>query len=435
MLNTIQTHKMLTPRDHILTAVSGGADSVALLFNLLTLQESFPISITVCHINHNLRGAESDADEAFVRELCEKHSLPFLCHSIEIKGGSLEEAARQARYDCLQKAAQHCGANKIALGHNLNDNAETLLLRLCRGTGLAGLGGIPPVRGNIIRPLIETERAEIEAYLNARGIPYRTDSTNADTAYTRNRIRHEIIPALQQINPQIVTALANSAALLRGDEELLSALCPEPELHIPTLQSQSPAMRRRVIRAALLRAAGLRDISAAHIAQIEALLTSESGKLTELPHGLRVRREYDRLLIYENSAQDSQAFCTVLPLDTPIFVPALGAFVHAKKLPRGKNPTITSEDVCTKYFNYDKINGTLQFRTRLPGDRIALEGVGTKKIKDFFSDRKIPRGERGGIPMLAAGSDILWVMDRTNADFSPEPGGSLIVVSIKKTQT
>ena len=483
---TIQKHKMLSPKDHVLVAVSGGADSVALLYGLLELREAFFLTISVAHINHNLRGDEAKKDADFVKGLCEDLEIPFFSYSADVRseaksrGLSLEESARQVRYSFLCEAARACGAQKIALGHNQNDNAETLLLRLCRGTGLRGLGGIPPLGERegftVIRPLIETNRDFIETFLKAKGISYRTDASNFDRVFSRNRIRHDIIPILEKISPKAVAQLAKSAELLREDEKLLDELtsglleeCLYQEecfpqknclsqksvsqkeclyqknsfsqkerrvrLNISALLKTPEAMQKRIIRDALLRVGGLRDISQTHITQIINLTAGPTGKETHLPGGLRVRREYDFLLFfsrYETDITAPKGFCLDITPDTPIFIPALNRHILAS----GKIPCITSsvnsQEICTKYFNYDRIKGTLQLRTRRFGDRIVISGVGSKKLQDEFCDRKIPRDLRDTIPLLAIDGDILWIIgqDRVSGAYTPEPGSKVLAVSI-----
>ncbi|MCL2421097.1 MAG: tRNA lysidine(34) synthetase TilS [Defluviitaleaceae bacterium] len=452
---TIQKHNMLSPHDHILAAVSGGADSIALLYGLLAWREAFFLTISVAHVNHNLRGEDAQKDADFVAKLCDDLGLPLYSHSADVKavaksrGLSIEEAARQVRYAFLCETASACGAQKIALGHNQNDNAETLLLRLCRGTGLAGLGGIPPVGQRegiaLIRPLIETDRAAIEAFLAEKDIPYRTDVSNFDIAFSRNRIRHDVIPVLQQLNPQVVSALAKSAELLREDETLLDALTTQTvakcdrldeeavRIHIPALLKSPGAMQKRIIRGELLHVGGLRDVSQSHISQIINLVADQSGsKEIHLPGGLCARREYDYLLLSSKKMEVSNGFCFDLLLDTPRFIPEMNGHVLASvKLP-GTIPQGNCAEICTKYFNYDKIKGDLQLRTRQPGDRIAIAGVGSKKLQDELSDRKIPKSQRDSVPLLAAGGDVLWILghDRTSSAYLSEAGCHILRVEV-----
>ena len=528
---TILKYNMISPGDHVLAAVSGGADSVALLCGFVQLkgvagpikgvagpslesisesvsgfglEPSFDFKLSVCHINHNLRGPDALEDADYVKELCAKYDLPLYSYSAKIntEGRSLEDAARQVRYNFLYKAAKLSGANKIATGHNQNDNAETLLLRLCRGTGPTGLCGIPPISVRnppespheliIIRPLIETNRTEIESYLKSKKIPHRTDLSNYDKTFSRNRIRLDVIPALQKINPQAISQIAKSAELLQEDENLLNALSAGIStlstginalpteistlsteistlpteintLHIPTLKKAPPPLRKRAIRAAIKRVKGtsplagcgaephglkgreadphgLKDISQKHIDQIEALLHSQTGKVTQLPGGLRVKREYDNLLIFFEETANDFSFCYEIPMSTPIFVPVLGHYIQANIKKSYKTSHIYSANIYTKYFNYDKINEPIELRTRRPGDRIAITGedakIISKKLKNELIDKKVPRVQRDSIPLLAVGNDILWIMNgeksRTSCAYTPEAGCNVLTVEVKK---
>ena len=507
-IKTLNKYNMISPNDKILVAVSGGADSVALLYAFFELKESYSLSLFVCHINHNLRGTDSQEDAGFVNTLCSDLGLPLFSYSANVRseaeGLSLEEAGRRVRYRYFCEAAQEVGATKIATGHNQNDNAETLVLRLCRGTGLRGLGGIPPTRkikGKteekindliLIRPLIETDRTAIETYLKDRGVIYRTDASNFDKTFFRNRIRHDIIPLLAQLNPKVVNLLAKSAELLREDEEFIENMCTEILesclfqkdgdicLKISDLQKASASARKRIIRAALVKinseridserldpkrldsekvnsengsannltngpANGLinrlNHISQSHISQIESLLTSQTGKETQLPGGIIVWREYE-CLIFSTNIQD-HTFCFDIPLDTEVYIPAIGGYIraHVQEVIENSStinnsiknrPAGNSSDMCTKYFNYDRIRGLLQIRSRRPGDRIALTGY-NKKLKKELCDRKIPKNQRDKLPLLALGNDILWIMDsssRTSANYLPKPGCTVLAVSV-----
>ena len=423
---------MLSLGDHVLVAVSGGADSLALLYGLLEIKEVFSLCLSVCHINHNLRGKESRKDAELVREICKKLNLPFFYFSVDVdaNGLSLEEAARNVRYAHLYK----CGIKKIALGHNQNDNAETLLLRLCRGAGLSGLGGIPPKRIDadftLIRPLIETSRDEIEDFLREKGLQYRTDQSNFDDSFARNRIRHKVLPELRKINPQATKNLAKSAELLRNEAEFLSVIKgQQTKLHIPTMQ-------RHIIHAALSQIKGLRDITQKHVQQVESLLRSQSGKEVHLPKGFYVRREYDYLLIASKKDTSCEGFFFDISTNFPTYIPSIGQYVQISVKNSDINSTTNSSEMCTKYFNYDKIVlSSVKIRNRKPGDRLYISGVGHKKLKDEFSDRKIPRSLRDSIPLLAQGSDILWIMDgngRVNDAYEPETGKKVLVVEVRK---
>jgi tRNA(Ile)-lysidine synthase len=231
ILNTIKKYQMLSPGDRVLIALSGGPDSVCLFYALIQLSEQFSLDIAAAHVNHELRGNESDADEAFVQKLCNKEKIPLFTYSANIKtlsklsGLSLEETGRNERYRCFYEAAAAFNAQRIALGHNLNDNAETLIMRLCRGSGLLGLCGIPPKRGQIIRPLIETARADIEKYLEQQKLPYCVDTSNHSSIFTRNKIRNEIIPIFNKIlNTDICEKLSLTSRLCAEENEFLQSL-------------------------------------------------------------------------------------------------------------------------------------------------------------------------------------------------------------------
>ncbi|MCL2398411.1 MAG: tRNA lysidine(34) synthetase TilS [Defluviitaleaceae bacterium] len=479
IIQTIQKYKMLSPGDHVLIAVSGGGDSVALLYSLLELKEDFSLTLFAAHVNHNLRGDESQQDEGFVQRLCHGLGIQLLSHSADVKfeakncGLSIEEAARKIRYAFLYKAAKKCSAKKIALGHNQDDNAETLLLRLCRGTGLTGLGGIPPIREakkniTLIRPLIETDRSTIDSYLCNKGISYCTDSSNFDKSFMRNRIRHDVIPTLQEINPTASAQLAKTALLLREESMLLEELTCSVfqeclshtqtsqdqviRLHIPTLCQSPASMQRRVIRMGLHKAGGLKDISQKHISQIETLITNQTGKKFHLPGLLFAQREYDFLVLsklpklIQKKIDDTTPFCFKIIINEPVFIPILNCYALASIEPNvnlGKIPYTTSLvnslEICTKYFNYDKIIGELHIRTRCPGDRIAIT-IGNKKLKDEFCDRKIPGNQRDTIPLLAMGNNILWIIDkdskneRISSDYAVQDGCKVLKVSVLKKE-
>jgi len=482
MNSTIQKYKMLDIGDTVLVAISGGADSVALLhllhsLNLLNSEisnfnDKKRLSLVAVHVNHNLRGDEAWGDESFVRGLCADLDVPLKVYSVDVhakksRGLSLEEAARQLRYASLEEAAKLFGANKIAIAHNKNDNAETVLLNLCRGTGLKGLGGIMPVRGNIIRPLIEISRKTIEAYLNENNISFRTDSSNVDETLLRNRIRHSVIPVLETINPRVVPIISHNTNLIREEDDYLNTLaiqaletCLEASLetlletslepstfsksqsvlslHVPTLLQYPIVLQRRVLRTALFKAdakKGLYDYSYAHIEQLLDLLQNgKTGKKVRFPSDIYAWREYETLLIGLETSSP-QPFCIDIPLDERVYISALGGYVHASCTLPMMNSLENSSEICTKHFNYDKIKGILQVRTRCPGDFIVLLGGGRKKLQDEFTDRKVPRARRDTIPLLVTGNNILWVMDssqRINAAFQPEPGCNMLAVSIDR---
>jgi len=318
---TIQTNALIAPGDTILAGVSGGADSIALLEVLDGLRASWGLKVIVGHINHGLRKG-ADADQRFVETVCRRKQIP--CHSVRVRiplrqGDSLEQAARRKRFDALIRLARRCEADAIALGHHQDDLTETVLMRILRGSGLQGLQAILPKRTMektvFIRPLLETTRAEIEAFLKNKKIHFRTDPTNSDTKFLRNKVRRKLLPLLQkEYNPQIVAVLAGLAETAALDYDFLSgrgqaafqrvttrAAKGRIELSVPKLKQLHPALRRLVIRQAIERVRGdTRTITLAHLRAIEAFLNdagTPDGAQIHLPRKIRVTKHKGTLTL------------------------------------------------------------------------------------------------------------------------------------------
>jgi tRNA(Ile)-lysidine synthase len=428
ILSTIEKNKMLQSAESVVVGLSGGADSVCLLHFFLENR------VFACHVNHNLRGAESDADEKFVRELCATLGVPLKVYQASFEKFS-EEAARNARYEFLEKARAEFNADRIAVAHNADDNAETVLMNLCRGAGLAGLGGIPPTNGRIIRPLLETSRAEIEEYLREKKIKYLTDSSNLANDFTRNRVRNIVLPMLEkEINSNVKEIITKNAELIRDDNDFLEktaaeafASCAEKNrLNIAKLTALPPAICRRVIRRAIAEACGdLKDITSAHIAAVQKLSRAQTGREIHLPSVI-VAREYEHLYFF--APTQSKKFFYELKENSPIFIPEIKKTVSLF--------LAAPQTHCTKAFSYDKITTPLVLRTRMDGDKITFKDAGgkmfTKKLQDYFTDEKIPRSRRDSVPLLASGYEILWIMDdknRTNAAY--EAGDKNIFICVE----
>jgi tRNA(Ile)-lysidine synthase len=421
VLSTIKKYNMLSTGDGVVIGISGGADSVSLACVLCELRPRYVLRLYAVHLNHCIRGNEADGDEEFVRRLCECLGIELFTFRRDIPsiadkcGLTLEEAGRKVRYELFDKVLKDTASQKIAVAHNMNDNAETLLMRLCRGTGIKGLGGISPVRDNIIRPLIEVKRSEIEAYCNKMQLSYRTDSTNLVEDYTRNKIRLTLIPWLEQnLNPSVCDGLNKTAQFMRDEDEYLDELAERAygncllesgTLSCEKLLTYDAVIRRRVVR--LLFATyvvSLKDISSEHINAVCRLAEGKSGASLSLPYSLTAKKEYDRLIITKES--DTKAgYSYATELNKPLFLPELNVFVEICD----KKTQILGNLLYTNCFKCDIINDRLYLRTRQSGDVIHLKGVGTKKIKKLFTDLKIRRSERDLIPMLAVGSDILWL--------------------------
>ena len=390
MLNKLcafaRRYDMFAPGDEVVCAVSGGADSVALLFGLYLLKDKLKIRLSAAHFNHGLRGEESDADEAFVRQFCGQYDIPLHCGRAQVKPGKkgLEAAARDARYAFLRSLP-----GKIATAHTADDNAETVLMHLVRGTGLKGLGGIAPVNGSIVRPLLEVTREDVLAFIDEYNLSYVTDSSNETDQFLRNRLRHKVIPLLKQENPSLAQNLSAMALRLRVDEEALSQ---GPENDVARLKKMHPSHRSRAL-AALLESCGVREPEMSHIALAESLVFSEnpSAKVS-LPGGVVLCRSYEKLQRLESSEAIEP---TVLNCPGSTWIAQLNLWVRC-------------EEGCVPGGLWVQPAGQMILRGRQSGDEIRLNG-GTKSLKKLFIDKKIPAARRDQIPVISDEKGILCV--------------------------
>ena len=392
LLKFMRQQNMVQPGDRIICAVSGGADSVALLFALYLLKEKLEIRLEAAHFNHNLRGAESDRDEAFVREFCDRYDIALHTGSGKVVAGEkgLEAAARDARYAFLRSLG-----GKIATAHTADDNAETVLMRMVRGTGLKGLGGITPVQGTIIRPMLTVTRREVEAFLEEWCLQHVEDSSNGEDAFLRNRIRHHVMPLLAAENPKIAENLSQMALRLREDEDFLSLQVDSTALPtVESLKTMPKALRSRCLGAFLERS-GVKEPEDSHIALAEALVFSDRPSASaSFPGGVQIHRVYDRLEVGKCEGMlEEQVLCCPGEAELPGF--RVQCF-PAQTLCNTPD-TIT---VCPV--------GQIRLRSRQSGDTIRLSG-GSKSLKKLFIDRKIPAAQRNRIPVLCDDAGILGV--------------------------
>lgn len=399
--------------------------------------------LTAVHVHHGLRGKAADEDQVFVEALCAAWDIPCRVYRYDVaaearkRGMGEEETGRLLRYAAFRETAGEWG--RIAVAHHQNDQAETLLMRLCRGTGLKGLCGMRPMREDICRPLLACSRAEIEDYCRAEGLVFREDASNREMKYTRNKLRHSILPRLEEINPQAAAHIAQTAALLADDEDYLGQQaailyatleCPAPEgaiaLEREGLLRAHPALRRRVLRLALGRFLPT-DISYAQAAALEDLLQKPTGKSRDFPRGIRAETRYGELRLSQGTVREASCFCCALPLEGETHIPEIGV-TACTGLRREKNGEICGGSY-TKVFDYDKImqrlsceNGTtgVVCRTRRAGDYIRLKN-GRKKLKKLFIDEKIPQERREEWPLVAIGEEILWAPGlRISAGYLPD---------------
>ena len=395
MLNKLQKlmrqYDMVAKGDHVVCAVSGGADSVALLFGMYLLREKLGITVSAAHFNHHLRAEESDRDEQFVREFCDRYDIPLEVGRARVVAGKkgLEAAAREARYAFFATLP-----GKLATAHTADDNAETVLMHLVRGTGLRGLGGISPVNGNIIRPMLTVTRQEVLAFLDEYCLTFVEDSSNNTDAFLRNRLRHRVMPLLKEENPQLSENGSHMAMDLRADADVLECTGNLPT--VTELRSLSASLRSRKI-SRFLKENGVSEPERSHIRAVESLVFSEKPSAqANLPGGVTVAREYDRLVVLESKSAPEEV--TLLPGDKAE-LPQWGvriSYAPAEQI-------INTKDIFTV-----NATGAITLRPRQTGDSIRLN-AGTCTLKKLFIDRKIPAHQRTHIPVLADEQGVLGV--------------------------
>ena len=421
---------MISEGDSVIVAVSGGPDSVCLLHILHQLKSAFNIRLVVAHFDHGLRPAEDEHETAFVRSLAQTLNLPFETTKgrlLEKKTqGSREEEARNARYAFLERARKKHKAQKIALGHNLNDQAETVLMRLLRGSGPSGLTGIPPCRdGSIIRPLIEIERTEIENYLRAKKLASVTDSSNLKTDYLRNKIRLRLMPLLEEQQPQLAHLLGQTAEILRDEDSYLTQIAEawltgnlqiSPQhggmsVPLPSFLPLPVALRRRVIRNAIGKVKkDLRRITWDHIEAVRRLADAEKPQAAlNLPGRLTVKRTYDQLTFSASTKKKPLPFRYTFDGPGTYDLREIGRHLSIEEIRNRKGLRLRGS-AWTAFVDADKLRFPLTLRTFKAGDRFIPFGMkGHKKLKDFFVDLKVPLDERYSTPLLYCGGTPVWV--------------------------
>ncbi len=461
VISCIDKYRMIEDGDVVLVGVSGGIDSITLLYSLYFSRDSLKCNLVAAHVNHGLRGEQSDREAEFVRKIADELKLPSVIEKIDVlgymaeKGLSKQVAARELRYAFFERTARQYSANKIALGHTADDQAETVLMRMMRGSGARGIAGIKPVRdGKIIRPLIEIKRDEIIEFVKEKGLKFVEDPSNLEPYYLRNKIRLELIPLLKkEYNPNIIETLREAAEIIGDEDEFLESYCstilsdiilspPSPlppqggeengveyfiEIDTLKLKDFHIAIQRRIIRIALRIIKGdLLKISAVHVEDIlNSINKGISGKSLNLPDGIQAIYEYDKLKIKGQGArgkgQEIKNKEAEVRFDIPLKIP--GETVLSKPKYKFMAEIISPVDLVAagfslrnkyiSFFDMDKIKGALRVRNRVNGDIFHPSGMkGSKKLKEFFIDEKIPRIERDSIPLIVSGDTILWVVGK-----------------------
>jgi len=432
VLDAIRRHGMLAGGETVLVAVSGGADSIALLCCLRTLAPELGLTLHVVHVNHGLR-PDAEADQAFVEELARRWGVPLSVERVAIpvgRGQSPEAAARAVRYDAFRRAAERIRASRVALGHTADDQAETVLMRILQGAGPRGLAGIPPVRGLYIRPLLEVRRHQIEAELRRLGVTWREDPTNRDPKFLRNRIRHDLLPFLAgSFHPRIIEALCRAGALTRALVTELETLAAreldrlavsrgqEILLSLGELQGLPPGVGEEVLRQALFRLGETGPFRAWAQRTLRHLLESED-RAGQFPIGrVLLERSMGQLRL----ARGSPAPIPERPLPVPgsLAIPESGVVIEARAFDRaaGYRPPSGPWRVA---FDRDQLNPPLSVRSRRPGDGFHPFGApGSKTLKAFLIDAKLPRWERERLALVAAGGKIVWLVGLRRAAAAP----------------
>lgn len=460
----IEEEKLIQEGDFVLVGVSGGADSVCLLLTLLEYRRELAFSILVVHIEHGIRGEESVEDARFVEALCQRLQVPCRTYTVDVptyakeQRMGLEEAARELRYDCFYRAAEEAvaPAKKIALAHHADDNAETMLFQMVRGSSVRGLGGMRVKRelgGNLtlIRPLLNVTRCEIEEYLHTRGESYRVDVTNSNTDYSRNRIRHEVLPQLVQVNRQAVMHMAQSARQLAELADYLDGEASHIAMHTCVkdkdaclirlaLFEKYPAMlQREVLYLVIGSMAGSRkDIGSVHIEAVKNLAALQVGRRISLPYELVAERVYEGVRIRGRQPEEKRTE-EVHTIELEELERQKEGDWYVLSLPDGQI-RMRIRDFCgetqeihkktyTKLLNYDKIKYSLQVRKRAAGDYLTIDEMGhKKKLKEYFVEEKVPRERRDEMWLLTEGDHVIWVVGgRISADCKIDPNTKKIL--------
>jgi len=429
ILPIIRRLSMAEKDETVCAAVSGGPDSTALLFLLNDVREELGVSLSACHLNHCLRGGESDRDEDFARKLADRLSIPIRVETVNIAekkkigGGSTQSVARELRYAFFHKLLDEGFAQKIAVGHTADDSAETVLMNFLRGSGAQGLGGIPPVRGKrIIRPLIETPRREILNYLSAKGLEYRIDSSNKSSSYLRNRVRNELIPQLKkEYNPALRENLLRLSSIMKDIQKFLSSTAEKEfnslaadtghgvQINAAGLLSLNTALQREVLRLAIEKLKGnALGVSFDHMEDLRRLIIrGKSGGELDLP-GMKICLSEGELRLSSSDSPEPSPFSYDFIHNSIVYIAEIGSHIESKKV--SKDERSIDKSCKTVFVDADRLPAGTVIRSRRAGDRFhPLGGVGSKKLKKFLIDAGIPRWQRDRLPLLASGSDILWI--------------------------
>jgi tRNA(Ile)-lysidine synthase len=425
----------VTAGEHVLVALSGGPDSTALLGALAALAPGGGWRVTAAHVDHGLRGVASAADRDLATQVAASLGVPLVVRCVRVStGGNLEGRARRARLRALAVIATECDASRIALGHTADDQAETVLLRLVRGAGRGGLAGMRARRGRLIRPLLACTRADVRRFLAEQGIPFAVDGSNADLRHARNRMRRLVLPLLAaEFHPRLVPALASLAGRLRDEDDVLAALAAE---RAPLLAggglgvgvgTEPPAIGRRIVRCWLER--GMRaGVSAEQVERVLGLARGTGGGAVALPGNRRVVREGDRLVRRRGRGPVMRAFELPIEPGGSAGDVTAGWRVTLSRPEAAHGPVQAPGNPAEAQFDGELLGARLVLRSRRPGDRVHLPGVGTRKLQDVMVDARVPREARDAVPLLEADGEILWAAGVARASGAPVSPRTRVIV-------
>lgn len=433
VLSTINKHNLIQKGDKIVLGLSGGPDSVCLLHVLNRLKKDFNIEIYAAHLNHQIRGIEAQKDALYVSKLCEDMGIIFFVKSINVpkycenEGLSLEEGARKLRYEMFYEIKDKIKANKIAIGHNLNDQAETVMMRIMRGTGLKGLKGIDYIRDNcIIRPILDVERNEIEEYCEAYNLNPRIDKTNLENIYTRNKIRLDLLPYMKDnFNSNVIESIVRMSNSLKSDNDYIEKEAEAKfrevsnikekgfvEINLDDFACLHDAIKVRVLRNSIKHILGDTNfVDQRHIEDIMSLEdNSKVNKMLTLPRNIFVYRKKDSIILTnEEIVNEEIEFYYNVPSNGFIKIKELKQIIETQVMSIDRYKSMKLDN-SSKGFDFNKVKGGIVIRSRRQGDKIKL-AMGSKKVKDLFIDLKIPREERCKIPIITDSEGIICVGD------------------------
>lgn len=433
VLSTINKHNLIQKGDKIVLGLSGLTDSVCLLHVLNRLKKDFNIEIYAAHLNHQIRGIEAQKDALYVSKLCEDMGIIFFVKSINVpkycenEGLSLEEGARKLRYEMFYEIKDKIKANKIAIGHNLNDQAETVMMRIMRGTGLKGLKGIDYIRDNcIIRPILDVERNEIEEYCEAYNLNPRIDKTNLENIYTRNKIRLDLLPYMKDnFNSNVIESIVRMSNSLKSDNDYIEKEAEAKfrevsnikekgfvEINLDDFVCLHDAIKVRVLRNSIKHILGDTNfVDQRHIEDIMSLEdNSKVNKMLTLPRNIFVYRKKDSIILTnEEIVNEEIEFYYNVPSNGFIKIKELKQIIETQVMSIDRYKSMKLDN-SSKGFDFNKVKGGIVIRSRRQGDKIKL-AMGSKKVKDLFIDLKIPREERCKIPIITDGEGIICVGD------------------------